>query len=413
MEELWRTAHAPVRASDGSLRWDWDGLVAGVVSGLSLGLSQGPVDSIGIDTWGVDYGLLAADGSLVAPPYAYRDSRTSDWQSVVARIGADTLYRTTGVQLMAINTVFQLAAHSRAELDRAASVVLLPELLVHVLTGVVVGERTSAGTTALVDLATGDWSRDLLEAIDVDPSLMPRIGAAGSPVGTWRGVPVHLVGGHDTASAVAALPGPPPPGAAFVSSGTWLLVGMEREKPDVSDAARAANFSNEMGALGGVRFLKNVMGLWMLEECRRAWGSPEWDGLLAAAAAVGPGGPVVDATDARFLAPDDMEAEVRLAAGLPASAGRDRVARCILDSLARSTADVVGELESLTGMVVPEIVVVGGGSRNGLLNRLLAEAAGVPVRVGPAEATALGNALVQAVALGRYPDLATARAALA
>jgi rhamnulokinase len=155
-----------------------------------------------------------------------------------------------------------------------------------------------------------------------------------------------------------------------------------------------------------------VMGLWMLEECRRAWGSPAWDGLLAAAAAVGPGGPVVDATDSRFLVPADMEAEVRSLSGLPSSAGRDKVARCILDSLARSTAGVVAELESLTGTVVPEIVVVGGGSRNTLLNRLLAEATGVPVRVGPTEATALGNALVQAIALGRYPDLPTARAAL-
>jgi rhamnulokinase len=269
--------------------------------------------------------------------------------------------------------------------------------LVHALTGEVHGEVTSAGTSALVDLHTGTWSSMLLDAIGVDAAIMPTIERAGAPAGAWRGIPVYLVGGHDTASAVAAMP---VPGAAFVSSGTWMLVGVERPAPVLGDVT----FSNEPGVCGGVRLLKNVMGLWMLERCRTAWGGAALDAVLAAASAVPAGGPVVDARDDRFLDPADMEAEVRAAAGLPVSAGRDVVARCILDSLAASTTEV------LAAIGASEVCVIGGGARNALLNRLLAEASGLPVHVGPVEATALGNALVQGIALGVFADLEEARA---
>lgn len=413
MTELHRVAHGPVRHADGTLRWDWARLTAEVEHGLRKGLAQGPVASIGIDTWGVDYALLDRTGALVAPPFSYRDNRTGSWMEVVEQVGADQLYRCTGIQLMPINTVFQLAAHDRWELECAEQILLLPELLVHHLTGEAHGERTSAGTTSLVDLATGTWSATLLEAVGVDPQLLPQIRPATTPAGRWRGVPVHIVGGHDTASAVAAVPGPPPPDAVFVSSGTWLLVGVERPAPDVSDAARLGNFSNEPGVLGGIRFLKNVMGFWMLEECRRAWGTPPVEALTAAAALVPSRAAVVDARDQRFLTPVDMEAEVRTAARLPASATRADVARCILDSLAQSTAAVIREIEAVLGRAVPEIAVVGGGSKNSLLNQLTEEAAGVPVRAGAVEATALGNAVVQGIALGVYADLDHARRALA
>ena len=222
---------------------------------------------------------------------------------------------------------------------------------------------------------------------------MPVIGRAGTEVGRWRGVPVRLVGGHDTASAFAGAGAPP--GAAIISSGTWMLVGVERSAPDVSDAARRANFSNERGATGGYRLLKNVMGLWLLEQCRARWSGATIESLLDGAAALPAGGPQVDATDPRFLAPDDMEAELRGASGLPASGGRAVVVRCVLDSLAAAAARVVGEIEALTRARVPEIVVVGGGARNMLLNRLIEEACGRPVRAGAAEATVLGNAMLQ------------------
>jgi rhamnulokinase len=197
-----------------------------------------------------------------------------------------------------------------------------------------------------------------------------------------------------------------------VSSGTWSLVGVERPVADTSERARGANFSNEPGVAGGVRFLKNVMGMWLLEQCRAAWGDPPLSSLLGAAEAVGPGGPVVDATDDRFLAPADMEATIRAASGLPSTAGRDRVVRCILDSLATATAGVLAEVGGFVGGSVSDVWVIGGGAQNTLLNRLIEEAAGVPVRVGAVEATALGNALMQGVALGVYADLAAARATL-
>jgi rhamnulokinase len=405
-----RFVHGPVLAEHG-LRWDWPTIAKEVERGLDAALAQGPVASIGIDAWGVDYGLLDARGRLMSAPHCYRDARTDEWRAVVERIGAERLYRTTGVQLMGINTIFQLAAHDGRELSLARQLLLIPELLVYELTGTQTGERTSVGTTALVDLASGDWSGELLTAIDVDPAIMPAISRATWGAGSWRGVPVHLVGGHDTASAVAALP-TPKPNAAFISSGTWMLVGIERAAPDVSDAAMRANFSNEAGVFGNVRFLKNVMGLWMLEQCRAQWGDAPLDALLSAASALPAGGPSLDATDARFLAPTDMAAEVRAAARLPASAGRDAVVRCILDSLAAAAAHVVHRIESLTGNAVPEIVVVGGGSRNALLNRLIEGAAEIPVRAGPPEATLLGNALVQGVALGRFAGLDEARASL-
>ena len=385
-----RRVHQPVEG-----RWAWSRLVAEVERGLEL---AGPVASIGVDTWGVDYGLLGDDGALLSPPHAYRSTRTAGWRDVVDRIGEDVLYRTTGIQLMQINTIFQLAVHDRNELARARRLLMLPELLAHALTGEEHGEVTSAGTTALVDLATGDWSDDLLAAIGVPRSLLPEIERAGTRAGAWRGTPVHLVGGHDTASAVAAMPRP---GAAFVSSGTWMLVGIERQEPVLDDPT----FSNEPGVAGGVRLLKNVMGLWLLERCRAQWGNPPLDELLRAAESVRHA-PVIDARDERFLTPEDMDAEVRAAARLPESAGRDVVARCILDSLAASAAGVLDELGAT------EVCVIGGGAQNALLNRLLGEASGLTVHVGPVEATALGNALVQGVALGVFEDLAAAREAL-
>ena len=388
LEIVHRFVHEPVGG-----RWPWERIVAEVERGL---VAAGAVASIGVDTWGVDYGLLGNDGALLSPPHAYRSDRTAGWRAVVDRIGEDVLYGTTGIQLMQINTIFQLAAHDRDELARARRLLMLPDLLVHALTGEAHGEVTSAGTSALVDLATGTWSPALLDAVGVDPAIMPAIERAPAPAGTWRGIPVHLVGGHDTASAVAAMP---VPGAAFVSSGTWVLVGIERPAPVLGDVT----FSNEPGVTGGVRLLKNVMGLWMLERCRAQWGDPPLDDLLrAAAAATSPA--TVDARDDRFLDPADMEAEVRAAAGLPASAGRDVVARCILDSLAASTAEVLHELGA------PEVCVIGGGARNALLNRLVAEASGLPLTIGPVEATALGNALVQGIALGAFADLDAARA---
>ena len=408
---LHRFEHAPVAHDDGSLRWNWSRIAAEVTQGLEAGLAEAPVASIGIDAWGVDYGLLDANGELLSPPYAYRDSRTHGWRETLKRLGGERLYRTTGIQLMQINTIFQLAAHDRSELAHARRLLMLPELLVYALTGAMMGERTSAGTTALVDIATRDWSPELLAEVGVDPAIMPKLSPVTTYAGAWRGIPVHLVGGHDTASAIAALPSPAAD-AAFISSGTWMLVGAERDSPDTSDAAMRANFSNECGVFGNVRFLKNVMGLWMLEQCRAQWKDNDLNALISAATKLPAGGPILDATDERFLSPRDMEAEVRSAAGLPDHAGRNVVARCILESLATSAANVIDQLRLVTGNRPSEIVIAGGGARNTLLNALIANATNIPVRVGSTEATLLGNAITQGVALGRFESLAGARTLL-
>jgi rhamnulokinase len=406
-----RYAHGPVAGAAGVLRWDWARLLAETEKGLATALEPGPLASIGVDTWGVDYGLLDAHGDLVAPPVSYRDDRTAGYAEVVDRLGgADALYDVTGVQLLPLNTVFQLAAHDRSERDRARHLVMLPELVVHHLTGAIVGERTSAGTTGLVDIRAGTWSDEVVEGIGLDPRVLPDILPAGTAVGTWQGVPVHLVGGHDTASAVAAMGAGVGPRPAFVSSGTWLLVGREQPEPDLSAEARAANLTNEIGATGGVRLLKNLAGAWLLEQCRPAWGDPEIGDLIdGAAAVVDVPAARLDPTETRFLHPDDMLAEVTGALGHRRDTPPAVVTRLVVESLAAATADV---LASLPGTGPSEVHVFGGG-QSALYRRLLAGYTGLPVNAGPAEATALGNALVQGIALGRYRDLTDARRHLA
>jgi rhamnulokinase len=408
-EVVHRWPHGPVEHADGTLRWDWDGIVREVRHGLDLALAEGPAASIGVDGWGVDYGLLDGDGRLMSPPFSYRDARVDRWRTLADRIGADRLYELTGIQLMPINTIFQLAAHDRGELEAAERMLLLPDLLVHELTGHVGAERSNASTTALLDAASRDWSMTLLEACGVPPRLLPPIYGAGRAVGEHRGVPVHLVGSHDTASAFVAVPGVPGPGTAIVSSGTWVLVGAERPAADTSPQARSGNFSNELGALGGVRFLRNIMGFWMLEQCRARWGEPSIHELVAEAAAVTDVVPCVDATDDRFLAPPDMDVEIRKVAVIHDDADRAVVTRCILESIAAATHKVVLRLGELTGHPIEELLVIGGAARMDLMNELYTKHTGLPVRVGSPEATALGNAMVQGVALGRYRNLTDAR----
>jgi rhamnulokinase len=413
VEVLHRWRNDPVRHSDGSLRWDWDRIIAEVELGLAKGVARGPVASIGVDGWGVDYGLLDENGRLLSPPFSYRDTRTEGWDATMDRIGAERLYGITGIQLMPINTIFQVAAHDPHELARASRLMLLPDLLVRALTGVEGTERSNASTTGLLDARSGGWSDELLQAVGLDAAIVPPIVSSARPAGSWQGIPVHTVGSHDTASAFVAVPGVPGPRTAVVSSGTWVLVGAERAYPDTSEMARIANFSNEAGALGGIRFLKNVMGFWMLERCRAQWNDPSLDALVSAAIIVEEPVPVVDAMDARFLAPADMEAEVRAAAGLAASATRADVIRCVLESIAAATAVVVDELGSVTGTTIEELLVVGGGARIRFMNELYARHTGLSVTVGSPEAAALGNAVVQGIALGRFDDIHDARGWLA
>ncbi len=411
VEIVHRRSHAPVEGEDGAVRWDWRRLVGEVELGLERALAAGPAASIGVDGWGVDYGLVGPDGTLVAPPFSYRDRRTSGWKEIAERIGTARLYEVTGVQLMAINTIFQLAVHRRDELERAERAYLLPDLLVNRLTGHSATERSNASTTGLLDARTGEWSAELMASVGLDPALFPRPQAAGSRAGAWRGVPLHLVGSHDTASAFLAMPAGGEPGTVFVSTGTWVIVGIERARADTSSAANTANFSNEAGAFGGFRFLKNVMGFWMLEQCRPRWGNPDFDELLAEAEGI-VDAPVFDARDDRFLNPVDMEAEIRAAAGLRV-APRGIVVRSIVESIAAGIGSVVDEIASVTGITPRRLGVVGGGARMALLHRALRARTGLDVLVGSPEATALGNALAQGIALGTFADVDEARRYLA
>jgi rhamnulokinase len=407
VEVVHRHPHVAVTHADGSLRWDWDRIVAEVEVGLRRALERGPVASIGVDTWGVDYGLVDGDGGLLSPPHSYRSHRTDGYGDLADRIGRRRLYEIAGLQLQPFNTLFQLAAHDPSELEAAEHLLFLPDLLVHHLTGSVGAERTIAGTSALLDIGKGDWSDELVEACGVPRRLLPELRPAGERAGTWEGIPVHLVGSHDTASAVVAMGAAPSERSAFVASGTWLLVGREQAEPDLSPEAEALNLTNELGALGGVRLLKNVGGFWLLNECVRVWGDTTTEELLEQAAAWDGPAPAVDATDGRFFAPDDMPSEIRSAAGLADDAPRALVARVAVESMAQTAADVLAHVGP-----VDEVALFGGGAGADLLVDRLAARSGVPVLCGPIEATAVGNALVQGIGLGLLVDLAEARSCL-
>lgn len=408
VDVLHRWPNSPVPDTSGSLRWDWERIVAEVERGLNAGLQSGPVASIGVDGWGVDYAFIDESGEIVDRPFAYRDDRTDDWETTADGIGVEHLYEVTGIQLMGFNTIFQLAADHQKRVAAADKMLLLPDLLVNHLTGWVGAERSNLSTTGLMDARTGTWSHDLIEDLGLPRSLFPDPARAGTLAGEWKGAPVHLVGSHDTASAFLGMPGAGP-ATVFVSTGSWVIVGMERPEPDTSPRAFAANFSNEAGALGGIRFLKNVVGFWMLEQCRSAWGNPPLAELISEAEDVAVPVPIFDASDHRFVSTTDMLSEVTGAAGFPPDAPRAFIVRSVLESIVAGVVRVVGEIETTTGATPQKLALVGGGSRMPLLAGLLANASDLEVVVGSPEATALGNAMVQGIALGRFDDLGQAR----
>ena len=405
LEVVHRWFHGPEIRPDGSVRWRWSELVDNVRRGLARARDSGPLASIGVDGWGVDYGLLDEEGALLSDPHSYRSPRTEGWRRVAESLGVAQLYRRTGIQLMPINTIFQLAAHDPAELARARRLVMLPELVAYELTGQAAGELSNAGTTGLLDVATGAWATDLVASIGVDPHVLPAPERAGRLLGEYDGTPVHLVAAHDTACAFAASP-LAATGRAFISAGTWFLVGVERALPDISEEARRANFSNERGALGGFRFLKNVPGFWLLEQCAAQWGTTAVE-LLDVAARAPSNAPRFDVTDERLLAPERMADAVRAAAGLPDDAPRALIARSVVESVAAAVAGVVDQLRA--HQPVEALVVVGGGAASRFVRDRIAEHAAARVVAGTAEATALGNALVQGIALERFRDLDDAR----
>ncbi|WP_158868448.1 rhamnulokinase [Leifsonia sp. AG29] len=434
LTEAARFANTPVRLWEGdraALHWNVTGLFGHVLDGLAaVARSEPGLASIGVDSWAVDYSLLAG-GRLVGEPYHYRDERTERGVSLVhGAVPPEELYREGGLQFLPFNSVYQLAVdRDSGDLDRSDGFLLIPDLLTYWLTGERVAERTNASTTALL-AADGRWNDRLIERLGLRRDLFPPLVDAGTGVGRLLpsldlgfdgdGPVVTAVGSHDTASAVVAVP-MDPTRAAYISCGTWGLVGVELEHRVVSDAGRAANFTNEGGVDGRVRYLHNVMGLWLLSESLREWqrrGLPvTLESLLTEAAALPRPADLFDADDPRFLAPGDLPGRIAgwfAERGLRAPASPAGMVRVIIESLAEAFARTVRQAAELTGVPVETINIVGGGSRNALLCQATADRAGVPVVAGPVEATAIGNALVQARAVGFIEgDLETLRALVA
>jgi rhamnulokinase len=425
MHEVSRFPNEPVRAG-GTLYWDILRLQAEVTAGLRRAAAAFPLASAGIDSWAVDYGLLDAAGALIGNPVHYRDARTA---GVSVPVPPGELYATTGIQYLPFNTIYQLAAAAGTPaLAAARTLLLIPDLLGYWLTGAVGAEVTNASTTALLDVSSRTWATGLMRRTGIAPSLFPALRQPGDLIGLvtaageltaadGKPLPLVAVGSHDTASAVVAVPAAGPD-FAYISSGTWSLVGMELDAPVLSAASRAANFTNEAGVDGTVRYLRNVGGLWLLQECQRHWGpaGEPVDALLRAAATVPPLRFVIDADDPVFLPPGDMPGRIAAwlaARGRPAPASPPEYTRCILDSLALAYRRALAAAQSLSGRHADVVHIVGGGARNELLCQLTADATGLPVVAGPAEATALGNVLVQGRALGRGPGTLAQMRALA
>jgi rhamnulokinase len=419
LTEVHRFANRPVRTR-GTLHWDVLSLYAGVLDGLrAAGREAGRVDGVGIDSWAVDYGLLDADGALLGNPVHYRDARHSTAVPAVhAVVPPEELYRVSGLQHLPFNTVFQLAAaRGTAQLEAARTALLVPDLLAYWLTGAVGAEVTNASTTGLLDATTRGWAGELVDRLGLDLGLLPLLHQPGERLGELTAevlaetgltgpVPVTAVGSHDTASAVVGVPATTDR-FAYVSCGTWSLVGVELEKPVLTEASRQAGFTNELGVDGTVRYLHNVMGLWLLQESQRTWaasGLPaDLPDLLAAAARAPAFTALVDPDDPRFLPPGDMPgriAEVCRETGQAPPQDAAGTVRCILDSLALAYRRTVRRAAELSGREVEVVHLVGGGARNTLLCQLTADACGLPVLAGPVEAAALGNVLVQARGLG-------------
>src|SRR5215210_338064 len=427
LEEIHRFQNAPVRLPDG-LHWDVLRIFAEIKAGLAKVLREEEIEGIGVDSWGVDFGLLDGEGALVSNPYHHRDARTDGMMDeAFGLMPKQEIYDTTGIQFLPINTLYQLLAMRGSPLLEAAETMLLiPDLMNYWLTGEKGCEYTNATTTQLLDLE-GGWAQDLFERMDLPSRILapvvppatelgPLLPGVADEVGAKS--PVFAVASHDTASAVVAVPAE---GGdfAYISSGTWSLVGVELSGPVVTAEGLEANFTNEGGFGGKTRFLKNVMGLWLLQECRRTWAREgreySYEELTRLAQAVPDAGPLLDPDHPAFLPPGDMPGRIRRFCrethqSPPEEPGE--VVRCVLESLALKYRWVLERAEEITGRRAEVIHVVGGGVQNTLLCQLTADATRRPVRAGPVEATALGNLMVQAYARGYLGSLEEIRAAV-
>jgi rhamnulokinase len=428
LEEVHRFPNAPVRLPDG-LHWDVLRILGEIKDGIAKAAKDGwRIESLGVDAWGVDFGLLDSDGRLISNPYHYRDPRTEGMQErAFGRMPKEQIYETTGIQFMPINTLYQLLAMEDSPLLSAAQTLLLiPDLIGYWLTGEKACESTAASTTQLCDAISGGWARGLLEDMRLPAHIFGEIVPPGTRLGhllpevagetgAREGLLVTAVASHDTASAVVAVPAENE-NFAYISSGTWSLVGVELPEPAIAPEGMRANFTNEGGFGGTTRFLKNVMGLWLLQECRRTWVREgheySYEELARLAEEAPVAVPLVDPDHPLFLSPGDMPSRIRRFCGATGQERPDEpgaMTRCVLESLALKYRWVLERAEEITGVRAEIVHVVGGGVRNELLCQLTADATRRPVRTGPVEATALGNLMVQAYAGGRLSSMGEIR----
>ncbi len=425
LDELHRFPNDPVKAADG-WHWNFENLFADIKRGIALAAKKygKAVVSAGVDTWGVDYGLLNGDGKLTGAPFAYRDARTLGMpEKAFARMPREEIYRRTGLQFMRFNTLFQLLAETG--LDRAERLLFLPELLHYFLSGVRANERTIAGTSQLLNPRTRDWERDIIRAMNFPGKIFGPLLDPGTVLGnllpdlakeTGAGeLKIIAPAAHDTASAVAGAPAAEDE-PVFLSSGTWSIVGRELKAPVISPESQQACFANEIGVFGTIRFLKNIAGMWLLQECKRAWEAAgkkvSYQELEDEAAKSPPFVTLIDPDAEEFQAPANMPQAIaefcrRTGQTVPENAGA--YTRAIFESLALKYRVVKESLAALTAKPVERVYVVGGGCRNHLLNQFAADALDCPVACGPVEATSIGNIMMQLYALGEVRSLPESR----
>ena len=428
LEEVHRFANRSVTIH-GHRFWNlpglWDETLAGLRKARRL---AGSLESIGVDTWGVDYGLVDRSGFLLGLPFQYRDQRTATiMEQICALIPRETIYARTGIQFLPFNTLFQLLAHEYLQpgsLAQAHRLLMIPDLFHNWLSGSLVGERTNASTTQCWDAVTGTWAVDLLAQLGLPTTMLPPVVEPGTRLGpvlsAWQddlgSAMVIAPATHDTGAAIAAVPVSSADEWGYISSGTWSLVGVELPHPLINAEALAANYTNEGGVFGTTRFLKNVMGLWLLQECQRQWARDghvmDYETLLTDVAGVPAFTSLVDPDDPRFLAPEHMPVAINTflqEQGQQPLQAPAAFARCILESLVLRYCEVFRQIGTLTGREIKEVHILGGGARNTWLNQWLADALGMPVIAGPYEATAAGNVLMQLVGLGEIQTLAEVR----
>jgi rhamnulokinase len=427
MSELHRFPNNPIHDKE-SLYWDIPQLFQETLVGLGkVAQREDPIASVSCDSWGVDYMLFEADGSLIAPTYHYRDPRCGQgMKDVLAKVPWETIYAETGIQKMPMNTLFQLGAEKSRRFSKARHFLSVADGFNFLLSGTAKFEVSMASTTQLYNPTAKNWSDRLIQALRLPPKLLPELVASGTVLGPLRADVAKQTGlednvqviaslSHDTGAAVAALP-TTGQNWAFLSSGTWSLMGVELPEPIINDEARELNFTNEIGYGNSVRLLKNISGLWVVQECRRYWAEREQDldyeVMTHLAGSAPPFESLINLADPRFLTPGDMPAKVQAyckETGQTVPRKPGPILRCVLESLALLYRKTLQEIEQVTCRKIERLYIVGGGTKNALLNHFTANALQVPVVLGPSEATSIGNVLVQALALGHLNSLEDAR----